>query len=166
MVKDQFTVLWSAVIAACTQLAERAVEVADSRALDLSALYQPFDDKMLLTKVNSEAAGHLKTAWTPLVNINAARDAFQELVDVPRYSYLEFEKADEAAGGEEYEAAYAKVRDKVCEIQAVRSLARPETAENPRKKIVIAALGMIKELKGTAPAPLALLMTQAKGSAT
>ena len=76
-----------------------------------------------------------------------------------------FEKTVEDEGIEEFETQYNKARCKICEITALRALARPlpqnstMKASAQRKSMVQKAQETIKSLEGTTPLAVQMMMT-------
>ena len=108
--------------------------------------------------MNSEAAKQLKDVWTPLVNYEMAVNTILGDLSDAKFSFLEMDKIQNKF--EDAREGFARVRDKICETQGARSLARPRPVETTRKVLVAGAKSIIESLHRVVPPPLALLMEQ------
>ena len=108
--------------------------------------------------MNGERASSLKAAWSPLANATlAVKEIFAKL-EVEKYKHLEVEAAKASVGYDGIYEGYTTTCNKVSEILATRSLARPETSKETRATLVKKANDIIKGLGGSLPPDLSLLM--------
>ena len=115
-----------------------------------------------MPKVNSDAAGKLKGAWTPLVNARAVGQRVAQKLACEKFVVV-FDYAAVAAkhNSDGFFESFSTCRDAICLIQGLRCLARPLKGDETRAAAVKKALSIISELEGSVPANVNLLLAAA-----
>ena len=128
------------------KLAKHCQAIVDKAEIKIEQWVVPeFSTEAILTVVNSATAKEFRLAWQPLVNFNRALGSFKETVCTEKFHYITIDPTEQENAMQE---SYCVCRTMMCDLIAVRSLARPEPANENRKQLVVAARDLIKQLGG------------------
>ena len=128
------------------ELTKECKLMMDGGVLDVKTLFAPeFKKEEAWAKISSKEAAAFRTAWSSLVNFNEALDGFREYLNVPRYSYLAQSFDEDTITVDE---GYSACRRCLCDLFAIRALARNESHTEPRKTMVEHARNVIAQIAG------------------
>ena len=142
------------------QLAEEALAISEGIVFGEELAMDDIPDKEVLDKINSVASASLKLKWVMLVNSRQALLDQKEIFRAEKYNYLSVSPDD--AHSKDFEDTYAIVRDKICEITAIRALARPVPEGETRCTLCEKASETITQLDGNLDAKLGMKLQKAQ----
>ena len=172
---EKMAELYDLVLQTLGAATKNAQAIASLETLEMNKFYDT--DELQVEKlteiVNSKDAAALKAAWAPLINVKAFEDEFVEDFTRDEFTYLieAIDGSSEEHQLEVMETFYA-VRDKVCEMAAVRALTRPlrsdrqKGIQETRAEAVEKSQAVIEELEGSLSPRLGLLLAAVTASAS
>ena len=152
----QFTTIWAATLEVLIRLGEACATHASAGELSTNDLVEhassnaELDATKLLSLVNSPAAAQLKSSWSLLVNAKSVADEAVRPFRAAKYEYcglLEIER--NTTGKAAYDGNFELCRNKVCEMNAIRTLVRPRPIGTTRASLAEKSKGTIRDLGGT-----------------
>ena len=162
-IKEKVGAFYSCAAKALEESADAALLLMESDTLkfdsEIGAAQLPVD--AVSTKVNSSEARDLKTKWTPLVNGHQVLiDEIQKL-DCAKYEVVPLRDIESEFDLEKVEQKYNTVRNKICEIMALRALCRPVPPNQSRRSLVEKTSADIAQLEGELEAKIDMLLKEA-----
>ena len=119
--------------------------------------------------LNGDNAAQLKNEWTVLAGQKNLEDEFLEVFIHTGGGNLKYfqDSLDEVAKDADYDEIlqlYGKCREKVCEMSACRALTKKLKEGETRKSAILKNKAMVRELGGTLPPRLGLLVAAAEAA--
>ena len=158
---EKFVMFHATAMAFCKHVASECLACATAEGLILEPLYTvTLQVQPVLERVNSKCAASLKATWSPLANAMAAMKNMATQLECEKFSFLQFDKAQQVNDWESFVDSYDTCLKKICEIQGVRALARPVPQGETQKSLAQKAIKTIEALEGTAPPVVSMLLQQ------